>query len=963
MQHPRTGNPNIRKKVALTLNHDFELGFQVSHKTPMKLKFTQPKSRKIGVPESLIAALLVCLSESLSYAIDNVWTGATDSDWNVATNWSEGGVPDTTFGDNAIIDGPLANIATINADIAFTPRDIVVRGGGRVDHRAGIAGTFDGAWIFVGQDATPSFYNLADTSTEGAGISGFAQGTGTLNATGNLQVASWGTDRTGSININTTGAVNVAGGLFIANDNGCIGVMNLESGAVVVSHSPGFASDNTLVGHNGGNGTLNIAGGSFAASRNFRVGNEGGAGTLNVTGGTLTISGTDDIFVGRERGSGVVNQSGGTVDFGFTTIIGDGNNSWADTAGTYNLSGGVLNVRRGLIVGREGAGSTAHTGTLHVTGGTLEKTGDEKTIVGLNRSLGTVVHSGGTITLNNALVIGSDRLLSQALGIRSDANDGKLEKRSEWAPDRVDVQSTTDWNAGIGEWYGSGLLTTVIPFKIPDFGPVDAPFTSATFGVNLYQKGGSTVTDVDLYAVRVSDFPAIAASDWYNGANPDPNATLLQASFLTPDSTTTSVGALSGANNFTSAEGSAALLAYLNNAYAGGAGAGKYVFLRLSYGSDTYASGWDAYSITTRDASKEGDHPVINYTTTYNIVDAPPPTDTPLSGIPGIYTLSGNASLTVQNEIAIGELRGTGVLNLNGGSLTARNIEGGTGSATVNFNGTEIFAPNDASGFIENLDVANIQIGGLIINSNGFNVTTSQVFSGPGGLVKTGAGQLTLRGENNYTGSTTVSAGTLRLEKSGLNAVIDSSANTLVVEFTTPPSLGSHSILNGALSGNQTFSATGLAAGQQASFNHSTGIVTITDLVADPYVNWIEGYTPNALLADAASKLADADPDRDGINNLLEFALGGNPVEASPAVYPTLETIGNDLVLGYTRPDVSETVTTQVGQWSTDLEIWNDVTPVLVNENGALDDDMMVIVPRSNALNGRLFLRLKVTKP
>ena len=52
-----------------------------------------------------------------------------------------------------------------------------------------------------------------------------------------------------------------------------------------------------------------------------------------------------------------------------------------------------------------------------------------------------------------------------------------------------------------------------------------------------------------------------------------------------------------------------------------------------------------------------------------------------------------------------------------------------------------------------------------------------------------------------------------------------------------------------------------------------------------------------------------------------------------------------------------------MGQWTTDLTIWNDVVPVVVNENGALADDMTVTVPKSNAVNGKLFLRLKVTMP
>lgn len=195
--------------------------------------------------------------------------------------------------------------------------------------------------------------------------------------------------------------------------------------------------------------------------------------------------------------------------------------------------------------------------------------------------------------------------------IYSDANDGQVEMRSDWT--NPAIQNTNDWNMGVGEWYGNGLLSAVMPFQLPDFGAVSNPFTSAEFGVNLYEKGNATVTSIDLYAVRVNASPSISATDYYSGSSADPSATLVQAGFLTPSSTTTSVGLSSGANNLTSVGGSAVLLNFLNSSYNNGSGAGQYVFLRLSYASGTYAAGWDAYKITSRNAGLEGDWPAISY--------------------------------------------------------------------------------------------------------------------------------------------------------------------------------------------------------------------------------------------------------------------------------------------------------------------------------------------------------------
>ena len=256
-------------------------------------------------------------------------------------------------------------------------------------------------------DSTPNFYNLADTSTTGLGISGYGQGTGTLNVTGNLNLAAWGGSRNGTMNINTTGALNVAGTLRIGNDGGSVGVMNLESGAVILSHANTvWGHDETHIGHGGGVAILNIAGGSFSASRNFRLGNDLGTGTINITGGSLTVAGTDDVFIGRDKGTAVVNQSGGVVEFNHNTFIANGNNQSDPTSGTYNLSAGVLNVKREFVIGREGVSAT---GTLNMTGGTITKTGDERMIVGHNNGKGFVVHSGGTINVNqNELYIGNE---------------------------------------------------------------------------------------------------------------------------------------------------------------------------------------------------------------------------------------------------------------------------------------------------------------------------------------------------------------------------------------------------------------------------------------------------------------------------------------------------------------------------------------------------------------------------
>jgi hypothetical protein len=116
----------------------------------------------------------------------------------------------------------------------------------------------------------------------------------------------------------------------------------------------------------------------------------------------------------------------------------------------------------------------------------------------------------------------------------------------------------------------------VMPFQLPNFGDVNNPFLSAHFEGFLTE----TVTDEDstaaLYGLDRRSAPDILDSDYYGLTNNvDPDATLLQDDFLTWDMD-------ENAPFFSTAVGNEALLEFLNEQYAGGEGAGDYVFLRVS---------------------------------------------------------------------------------------------------------------------------------------------------------------------------------------------------------------------------------------------------------------------------------------------------------------------------------------------------------------------------------------------
>jgi autotransporter-associated beta strand protein len=132
----------------------------------------------------------------------------------------------------------------------------------------------------------------------------------------------------------------------------------------------------------------------------------------------------------------------------------------------------------------------------------------------------------------------------------------------------------------------------------------------------------------------------------------------------------------------------------------------------------------------------------------------------------GTWTMDGGTSIfgvvhLAQNADA------QGVLNLNGGSLTATEIStGNTGASQreLNLNGGTIVAGADNASFIHDLSAANVLTNGAVFDTASYTVGVNQDLLGGTddvGLTKVGAGTLYLNGANTYTNTTMVNAGAL----------------------------------------------------------------------------------------------------------------------------------------------------------------------------------------------------------
>lgn len=293
-------------------------------------------------------------------------------------------------------------------------------------------------------------------------------------------------------------------------------------------------------------------------------------------------------------------------------------------------------------------------------------------------------------------------------------------------------------------------------------------------------------------------------------------------------------------------------------------------------------------------------------------------------------------------------------------------------------------------------------------------------------IEKSGPAALDLAGANTHTGATLVSAGTLSGSGSAGSAltvasggVLDLHQNPFLASSTTfengstlavtldagtstsgkliassPVTLSVGVQLDFALSGNvpvpsgtkyviidytgTTLTGTfdGHAEGSWLTLGsqqfrlsyHDASQVTLT--ASTPYESWAATHGLDGSNGNDPS--FPADPDHDGIANGLEWVLGGDPLasDADPLVQ-SITTPAGDLVLSFTRSEESIGQVSLVVETNDDLTSpWSSFASVTAEGDGPVSintvpepDAVTVTIPASQAVNGRLFARIKAIEP
>ncbi|MGC3991199.1 MAG: autotransporter-associated beta strand repeat-containing protein [Chthoniobacteraceae bacterium] len=201
-----------------------------------------------------------------------------------------------------------------------------------------------------------------------------------------------------------------------------------------------------------------------------------------------------------------------------------------------------------------------------------------------------------------------------------------------------------------------------------------------------------------------------------------------------------------------------------------------------------------------------------------------------LAGSTGNLTINGaNASLYVGSG---------GIVNNATNSFTlAINLTNGTIGAKADWSSSLNAALNGTAGNSFTFQAADA-------SSVAHNIALSGVLSGTGGLVKTGAGNLTLSGSNTYTGATTVNAGALVL--GGNTAIPTASAVTLnggTLKLVTTAAISEGS---STAAGTGAFTLASTSVIDYGSSNANSGLLHFADSSATTWNGTLSIYNWNA---------------------------------------------------------------------------------------------------------------------
>jgi autotransporter-associated beta strand protein len=565
---------------------------------------------------------------------------------------------------------------------------------------------------------------------------------------------------------------------------------------------------------------------------------EGSDAVFSGTSGTVTIDGAPTPAfpngVGPTVNSLQFSTSGYTLSGPTVTISGGDVKTTAELALTTINSNLIFNTTGGIIT--NSGKNSSHIMTLN---GTIDNGGNTLTV----KNLKGIVNLNGSISGSGGLVVGGINGVGIGINLKSASSNsnsftGDFSINNNVTVNASSIAASGD-NSSLGAGHnivflnGGGVINFNQSSDVTSNRTIDLRNTSATNGINsngvggidfsgsivanlggtshilalggtsasTNNKVGGNLSDRDLALGRISSITKSGAGYWaLYGNSTFTGTTTISAGVINVQSD----NALGSTAGGTSVAGGAALQIQGNiivgaeTLTLGGTGVSNDGALRNISGTNTYG-GLVSLASAARINSDSG---------TLTLSNAGIITGSGLN-----LTLGGAGNTTVASIIGTGAgsltKDGTGTLTLTGTNtytggtnLSAGTLNfttgglGTTGAVTFTGNSTLQYGSSTTTDLSSRL-VLNTGVTGTV-DTNGNNVTFASGFgaSGSGALTKTGSGTLTLTGANTYTGTTTVSAGTLTLHAASGSTLANTTA--VVVATGATVSLSAASQINSA---------------------------------------------------------------------------------------------------------------------------------------------------------------------
>jgi len=715
-------------------------------------------------------------------------------------------------------------------------------------------------------------------------------------------------------NISTyTGDVSINGGALQMNDTSALG-----SGAVITTSALGNSALmlNNVIAGTGKSLIINGPGvGGFYGALSTPV-------TTNISSewqGSVTIGAATGVRIGSQ--SGLLNISGniGETTAGSSLTIRNADNAGTTLlTGNNSYTGGTFLFKGFLQLGSTNAIGTGG-GTLTFGGGFISSDSFiPRTILNpvaftFNATFGDAFNNG-TLTFTNTVDLGT---APRTLTLASDAQfdgviSGVLGGITKAGAGTLTLTNTANQYTGVTT-FQTGIVNASVLSDYGVDGSLGNRASDSATNVGLHFTGGtlqytgSTAQSTDR-AIRIG-----LAGGTIDASGSIPEATM----------------------NFTK---SSANVDFFNNP-----GARTLTLTGSNTGDNRFALNIQDQATTARTSLNKSGSGTWLLTNANNSADFNSTTNT-FGGYGGGTTISDGTLAFTQGAI------GGGVVNFTGNS-TLRWEPGNTQDITT----------GSGSGVARSVKISDNA--NATFDTNGNDVTLSNALAvgslATGSITKSGTGNLTLSGTNTYTGGTSVDNGTLTLTSAFLDdASTIAIANNAVLNLThSLADVVDALIIDGNPLPNGLYNASTPATAGRIT---GTGSIQVGP-TSDPFLTWINSTWPNL-----SDQTPTADPDNDGIANLLEYILhGGDPSTHSTNTLPTLDASGANFVFTYLRRTAA-TGTTQTFEFGNNLSGWtplaipggNGVT--LADQGGGIEK-VEITIPKGTET--RIFGRLQVAMP